>query len=143
MSKPTIDQILTPKSEARLRIYAWAPNDPPKAYAGLIKVGQTTHSDVNVRIRESQGQMRQTYTLHVDVLAEREDGTGFTDTELRQRLVDKGFENVVVESSTEWMRCSHEDVKTAIVELQEGLQLTGTHHETFSMRDEQRDAMSM
>ena len=142
MAKPTIDQILTPKSEARLRIYAWLPNDPPKAYAGLIKVGQTTHPDVNVRIRESQGQMRQSYTLQVDVLAERKDGTTFRDTELRQRLVDKGFENVVVKGSREWMRCSHEDVKTAIVELQDGLQLTGTHHETFSMRDEQRDAVN-
>lgn len=142
MPKPTIDQILTPKSEARLRIYAWLPNDPPKAYAGLIKVGQTTHPDVNVRIRESQGQMRQSYTLQVDVLAERKDGTTFRDTELRQRLVDKGFENVVVKGSREWMRCSHEDVTTAIVELQDGLQLTGTHHETFSMRDEQRDAVN-
>ena len=140
--KPTIDQILTPKSEARLRIYAWAPNDPPKAYAGLIKVGQTTHPDVNVRIRESQGQMRQSYTLHVDVLAEREDGTTFRDTELRQRLVDKGFENVVIKGSREWLRCSHEDVKTTIVELQEGLQLTGTHHETFSMRNEQSVAVN-
>ena len=48
----TIEEILTPKPEARLRIYAWTPNDPPAAYAGLIKVGQTTRDDVNVRIRE-------------------------------------------------------------------------------------------
>ena len=47
------------KPEARLRIYAWSPNDPPVGYAGLLKVGQTTKADVNVRIRESQGQMQQ------------------------------------------------------------------------------------
>ena len=33
----TTDEILTPKPEARLRIYAWTPNDPPLSYAGLIK----------------------------------------------------------------------------------------------------------
>ena len=51
MPDPTIDQVLTPKPEARLRIYAWTPNEPPPAYAGLIKVGQTVRADVNDRIR--------------------------------------------------------------------------------------------
>lgn len=72
MSRP-IEEILTPKPEARLRIYAWTPIDPPAAYAGLVKVGQTTCEDVNVRIRQSQGQMQQQYTLHVDAPAERFD----------------------------------------------------------------------
>jgi hypothetical protein len=31
MLKPTIEDILTPQPEARLRIYAWTPNDPPVA----------------------------------------------------------------------------------------------------------------
>ena len=62
MSKP-IEEILAPKPEARLRIYAWTPNDPPADYVGLIKVGQTTRDDVNERIRQSQGQMQQAYTL--------------------------------------------------------------------------------
>ena len=66
MTRP-IEEILTPKPEARLRIYAWTPNDPPAAYVGLIKVGQTTREDVNARIKQSQGQMQQAYTLHVDV----------------------------------------------------------------------------
>ena len=79
MPRPTIDDILTPKPEARLRIYAWTPNDPPPAYEGLIKVGQTTKADVNDRIRESQGQMQQDYTLHINASAEREDGTTFRD----------------------------------------------------------------
>src|SRR5947209_4561214 len=104
MPKP-IDEILALKPEARLRIYAWTPNDPPAAYAGLIKVGQTMQENVNARIRQSQGQMQQTYTLHVDALAEREDGTIFRDIDVRQRLIDKGFENVVIKSSREWMRC--------------------------------------
>ncbi len=137
----TIEELLPEKPEARLRIYAWTPNDPPAAYHGLIKVGQTTLKDVNVRIKQSQGQMQQAYTLHVDVLAERWDGTTFRDGEVRQRLVDKGFENVVIGSAHEWMRCTLDEVKTAVTELQKGLKLTGTHHLTFPMRREQADAV--
>jgi len=141
MNKPTIDDILTPKPEARLRIYAWTPNDPPAAYAGLIKVGQTTQEDVNDRIRQSQGQMQQAYTLHLNDFAEREDGSGFRDGDVRQRLIQKGFENVVIGASREWMRCSPADVKTAIAELKSGLRFTGTHHDSFPMRAEQAQAV--
>ena len=141
MNKPNIDDILTAKPEARLRIYAWTPNDPPVAYVGLIKVGQTTQENVNDRIRQSQGQMSQAYTLHIDDVAEREDGSGFRDGDIRQRLIEKGFENVVIGASREWMRCSPADVKTAIAELKSGLRFTGTHHDDFPMRAEQADAV--
>jgi hypothetical protein len=141
MSKASIEEILAPKPEARLRVYAWSPNDPPSAYQGLIKVGQTTQADVNDRIRQSQGQMQQAYTLHVEAFAEREDGTTFRDGDVRQRLIDKGFENVVIGASREWMRCTPDDIKTALTELRKGLRLTGTHHETFPMRREQAEAV--
>ena len=136
MSK-SIEELLPSRPEARLRIYAWTPDDPPAHYAGLIKVGQTTKADVNERIRESQGQMQQVYTLHVDEPAERAVGTGFRDSNVRQRLIDKGFENPIFGSSREWMRCTPADVKTAITELRTGQTLSGTHHETFLMRPEQ------
>ena len=48
MSK-TIEEILTPKPEARPRIYAYAIAD--QAHAGLLKVGQTTR-DVKQRVGE-------------------------------------------------------------------------------------------
>jgi hypothetical protein len=137
----SIEELLPEKLQGRLRIYAWTPTDPPAAYVGLIKVGQTMQDDVNVRIRQSQGQMQQRYTLHVDVPAEREDGTIFRDGEVRQRLIQKGFENVVIGASREWMRCTPDDVKTAVTELRKGLRLTGTHHETFQMRREQTEAV--
>ena len=136
MSK-SIEELLPSRPEARLRIYAWTPDDPPAHYAGLIKVGQTTKADVNERIRESQGQMQQVYTLHVDEPAERAVGTGFRDSNVRQRLIDKGFENPIFGSSREWMRCTPADVKTAITELRTGQTLSGTHHETFLIRPEQ------
>lgn len=136
-----LDELLPEKPTARLRIYAWSPNDPPAGYAGLLKVGQTTKSDVNARIRQSQGQMQQAYTLHVDELAERDDGSIFRDSDVRQRLVDKGFENPIFGSAREWMRCTPNDVLTAITELRTGVKLTGTHHETFPMRPEQASAV--
>ncbi len=137
----SIEEVLSPKPEARLWVYAWTPDDPPAAYVGLVKVGQTTQGDVNVRIRQSQGQMQQAYTLHLDAPAEREDGTLFRDADVRQRLVDKGFETVAVGSSREWVRCTPDDVKTAVAELRQGLRLTGTHHQTFRMRREQAEAV--
>ena len=141
MNKPTIDEVLTAKPKARLRIYAWTPDDPPTAYAGLIKVGQTTREDVNERIRQSQGQMQQAYTLHVDTVAERDDGSTFRDDDVRQRLIDKKFANPNMDGSREWLRCTPDDVKTAIAELRKGLRLSGTHHEDFSMRREQAEAV--
>lgn len=136
-----IDDLLPEKPTARLRIYAWSPNDAPGDYAGLIKIGHTTKSDVNARIRESQGQMQQAYTLHVDELAEYDGGRAFRDSDVRQRLIEKGFENPFFGSAREWMRCTPEDVKTAITELRTGVKLTGTHHETFRMRPEQTKAV--
>lgn len=110
---------------------------------GLIKVGQTTQEDVNDRIRQSQGQMQQAYTLHTDLdtFAEREDGTTFRDSDVRQRLIDKGFENVVRGSSREWMRCSPEDVRSAILEIQKGFRFEAPRDQTFPMRREQAEAV--
>lgn len=137
----SLEELLPQKPAARLRIYAWTPNDPPADYVGLIKVGQTTKADVNDRIRESQGQMQQPYTLHVNEPAERDDGSIFRDSDVRRRLVAKGFENPVFGSAREWMRCTPDDVRTAITELRTGTQLSGTHHETFAMRPEQAEAV--
>ena len=137
-----IGDILPPKPEVSPRIYAWSPDDPPAAYVGLIKVGQTAQADVNDRIRQSQGQMQQTYTLHVDSSAVREaDGSIFRDTDVRRRLVEKKFENVLIGSSREWMRCSPDDVRVAVVELQKGLRFDRARHEDFPPRQEQQDAV--
>ena len=86
--------------------------------------------------------MQQAYTLHVDAPAEREDGTIFRDGDVRQRLVEQGLRERRRRIVREWMRCSPDDVKTAVTELQTGLRLTGTHHETFQMRREQAEAVN-
>jgi len=135
MSRP-IEELLPEKPEARLRIYAWSTTEIPK-YKGCLKVGQTTYKDVKVRIKQSQGVAPVKYRLEVDQSAERDDGTFFRDSAVRDRLKEKGFENVELE----WMRCTAKDVEVAITELRTGQARVGTHHEDFKLRTEQAAAV--
>lgn len=134
MSKP-ITEILAPKPEARPRIYAYSIDD--KAHRGLLKVGQTTR-DVKRRVAEQvKTAAIKNYKIELDESATREDGSIFSDYEVRTALVKKGFEN----TELEWMRCTVKDIKTILTELRTGKPLTGTHHETFPMRREQAEAV--
>lgn len=135
MSKPSIEEILAPKPEVRLRVYAYSIDDA--AHKSLLKIGQTTR-DVRKRIAEQlKTAAIKNYRIEIDELAERNDGTIFTDHDLRSALVAKGFENVELE----WMRCSVTDVKTALAELRAGKQFAGSRHDTFVMRREQVEAV--
>lgn len=134
MSKP-IEDILSPKPEARPRVYAYSIDD--KAHAGLLKIGQTTR---NVQQRVSE-QLKtaaiKNFRIEFDGDAVREDGSVFSDHEVRAALVRKGFDNPMLE----WVRCTLKDLKTVLTELRTGERVSGTHHETFGMRDEQASAV--
>jgi hypothetical protein len=100
MSK-TIEEILAPKPGVRPpRIYAYSIND--KAHRGLLKVGQTTRN-VKQRIAEQvKTAAIKNYKIELDESAERDDGTIFSDHDVRAALVRKKFAN----PELEWMRCS-------------------------------------
>lgn len=135
MSKPTIDQVLAPKPQARPRIYAYAIADA--AHAGWLKVGQTTR-DVRQRVAEQlKTAAVQNYTIELDEPAERDDGSIFTDHEVRAALLRKGFANPMLE----WMHCTVADVRTVLAELRSGQRFSGTHHERFGLRAEQQEAV--
>lgn len=135
MHKPTIDDILSPKPEARPRIYAYSIAD--EAHEGLLKVGQTTR-DVKRRVAEQLRTAAITnFRIELDEPAERDDGTIFTDHDVRAALIRRGIEN----TSLEWMRCTLADVHTVLTELRTGLRFSGTHHQTFPMRREQAEAV--
>ena len=135
VNKPTIEEILAPKPEARPRIYAYSIADD--AHAGLLKVGQTTR-DVKRRVAEQlKTPAIRNYRIELDEPAEREDGTTITDHQVRAALRRKGF----AKPQLEWMRCSVADVRTVLTELRSGRPVTGTHHETFMMRREQAEAV--
>ena len=134
MSK-AIEDILAPKPEARPRIYAYSIADA--AHKGLLKVGQTTR-DVKQRVAEQlKTAAIENYKIELNESAERDDGSIFSDHEVRAALLKKGFEKVKLE----WVRCSLKDVQTTLTELRTGLRFTGTHHETFPMRREQAEAV--
>src|SRR5215467_14623001 len=104
MSKPTIEEILTPRPKARPRIYAYSIDD--RAHEGLLKVGQTTR-DVKQRIAEQlKTAAIKNFKIELDESAERDDGTIFSDHEVRAALVKKKFAN----TELEWMRCTVKDV---------------------------------
>lgn len=132
----TIEEILSPKPDVRPRIYAYSIDD--KAHAGLLKVGQTTR---NVKRRVAE-QLKtagiKNYTILLDEVAERDDGTTFTDYDVRTALIKKKFEN----TELEWMCCKLKDLKTVLSELRTGKIFTGTHSETFAMRREQVEAVN-
>lgn len=135
MSK-TIEEILAPRPKARPRIYAYSIAD--QAHTGLLKVGQTAR-DVKQRVAEQlKTAAIKNYTIELDESADHDDGTIFSDHEVRAALVRKGFEN----AELEWMRCSVEDVKTVLTELRTGQRFAGPHHETFAMRSEQAEAVN-
>ena len=135
MSK-TIAEILAPKPEAQPRIYAYAIDD--EAHRGLLKVGQTTR-DVKQRVAE---QLRtaaiKNYRIEVDEPGARDDGTLFSDHEVRAALARKGLATVELE----WVRCAAADVATVLAELRAGRPFSGTHHETFALRREQEEAVN-
>src|ERR1017187_9125908 len=136
MSKP-IEQILTPKPEARPRIYAYSIDD--KAHMRLLKIGQTTRN-VQQRVAEQlKTAAIKNYKIELDESAERDDGTIFSDHDVRAALVRKKFENIELE----WMRCTIQDLKTVLTELRAGRQFTGTHSERFPMRREQAEAVKV
>src|SRR5665213_3986898 len=127
MSKATIEEILAPKPEARPRIYAYSIDD--KAHAGLLKVGQTTR-DVKQRVAEQLKTANiKNFTIVLDEVAEGDDGTTFSDHDVRAALVKKKFAN----AELEWMRCTVKDVKTVLTELRTGQWFPGTHHQRFKM----------
>ena len=133
MSK-TIKEILVPKPEARPRIYAYSIDDA--AHKGLLKIGQTTR-DAKQRVSEQLKTARiKNYRIELDEPAEREDGSVFTDHQVRAALIKKKFVN----PDGEWMRCTVKDIKAVLNELHTGKAHAGTRDLSFQMRAEQRQA---
>ncbi len=131
----SIDQILAQKPTSRLRIYAYSIAD--KEHAGLLKIGQTTR-DVKQRVSEQLKTARiNNYKIELDECAERENGTVFTDHEVRELLRKNGFSN----AEGEWVKCTVRDVKAALIAIRSGNKITGKRDSNFPMRAEQRDAV--
>jgi hypothetical protein len=136
MTKP-IEAILAPRPQVRPRVYAYSIAD--EAHNGLLKVGQTTRS-VKQRVAEQvKTAAIKNYRIELVESAERDDGTIFSDHEVRAALVKRGFQK----AELEWMRCTVKDLKTVLTELRTGQRFSGTHHQTFPLRREQGEAVTV
>lgn len=108
---------------------------------GYIKIGYTDR-DAITRINE------QTHVLGIkaNVLyiesAMRSDGSVFTDKDIHRILRRKGFHQLHEgDDHNEWYNCSVNDVKSAILELKEGIITDASRTANFKMRPEQHNAV--
>ncbi len=126
-----------PRPEARPMIYAYADTNPQ--YAGLLKVGYTT-KDVKTRVAAQYPTVRPgkpPYTIVVEEVAMREDGTAFSDHEVHRCLRNMGLAN----PDGEWFKCSADDVKAAIIAVRNGELNEERRTLEFAMRPEQTEAV--
>jgi hypothetical protein len=133
----TVEDILASKPEARPRIYAYSIDDD--AHRGWLKIGQTTR-EVQQRVAE---QLRtaaiNNYRIELEEYAERQDGSFFSDHDVRAGLIRKGFAN----PEGEWMACTLDDVRTVLTELRTGMRFSRNRNQTFPMRREQAEAVNL
>lgn len=134
MSKP-LEEILAPKPQVQPRIYAYSIAD--SSHNGMLKIGQTSRN-VKQRVNEQlKTAAIKNWRIELDESAVRDDGSIFTDHEVRSALIKKKFDN----PELEWMQCTVKDVMTVITELRTGQKFSGTHTDTFPMRAEQEEAV--
>lgn len=131
MTKP----FFPPRPDSNPTIYAYKLKGV-ETHEGLIKVGYTARN-ANERIAEQLKTSRIAYEILLDESAMRNDGNSFTDHELHSLLRKKGYDN----PEGEWFRCTVNDIKAAILELQTGVLNEDNRTLTFGMRPEQKEAV--
>ena len=132
-----IEKILVPKPTVRPRIYAYSIQQD--SHYGQLKIGQTTRS-TQARVAE---QLRtaaiKNYRIEIDEPADRPGGNPITDHEVRSVLKRNGL----APGNGEWMHCTADDVKNALIELRTGRKVELGRYMDFKMRQEQLDAVEM
>jgi hypothetical protein len=130
-------EFFPPRPDARPAIYAYEDSNPQ--YAGLLKVGYTT-LDARTRVAQQYPILKPgklPYTIHLEEVAMRNDGSGFTDHDVHRTLRKMGFKN----PSGEWFKCTIKDVRSAVIAVRTGI-VEGEHRSLdFGMRPEQEAAV--
>jgi len=119
--------------------------NPPRIYAysdtrfkDCLKVGYTTKSAAE-RVAEQYPVKLpdQSYTIELDEIAVRDDGSFFTDHDVHRTLIKRGIERL----EGEWFSCHLDDVKVAIYEVRTGKSTESQRTLNFGLRPEQREAI--
>ena len=135
----TQQEILPEYKRFTPQIYAYSDTQ----YPGLLKIGDTTREDVNVRIEEQHPIItpNKTYRLEWSDKAFYDDGSGdyFRDHAVHEMLRKNGFEN----PAGEWFRCTLQEVKAAYMAVKHRTTMELRRTLDFKMRDEQSAAVEM
>jgi hypothetical protein len=116
------------------RIYAYADS----RYAGCLKVGYTTKStQERVAAQYPVNLPAQSYTIVLDEIATRADGTFFTDHDVHRVLTRKKIKRL----EGEWFECDLADVQAALLEVKTGKLIDNNRTLSFGMRPEQQAAV--
>ncbi len=121
------------------------PLNPPSIYAyadtrfaGCLKVGFTTKSAAErVAAQYPVNLPNQSYTIILDEIAMRDDGSFFTDHEVHKVLSRKQIQR----KNGEWFACDLTAVKAAIIEVKTGKRHEDNRTLNFGMRPEQQAAV--
>lgn len=142
-----LDGVLDDSPIAR-RLYVYTtPIDKAKVWlgardgVGLIKVGETTKTDVRKRIWE-QFTTASTAAEPFELLLDESaiiDGRGYRDTDIHKILKNRDVHHV----KGEWFEGTIADVQSAILEIKTGQPQSQHRVATFTMRPEQQAAVDM
>jgi hypothetical protein len=121
------------------RIYAYLDS----RFAGCLKVGYTTKTAA-ARVAEQYPVKlpNQSYTIVLDEIAMRDDGSLFTDHDVHRVLVRKKIERIYSEDkASEWFKCDLAAVQAAILEVKTGRLNEDNRTLSFGLRPEQAAAV--
>ncbi len=137
----TLQEFLRVRPEVNPQIYAYILEGVP-SHNGYVKVGYTDR-DVETRINEQLHTSGLKHKTIYTTSAMSNDSSCFTDHELHAILRRKGIKQLNQgEDRNEWFYCTLNDIKSAILELKDGIISNENRTANFKMRPEQYDAVS-
>lgn len=119
------------------KIYAYRDTNPQ--FDGMIKVGFTS-GEVKERVAQQYPTLTPgppPYHIVLEEPAIRNDGSSFTDHEVHRYLRNHG----IINEAGEWFRCSADDVKAVIIEINSGQINEENRTLVFNMRPEQKQVV--
>ena len=137
------DQYVHPKTEVKPIIYAYSDTRWP----GCLKIGYTTRT-IDERMAEHYPTLTPTISYKVEYVesALYPDGTSFMDHDVHKVLQKKGMKVIKASENgktTEWYKCTVNDVKAAVLAVKTHSLNEENRTETFAMRPEQLAAVNM
>ena len=131
------------RPEVKPTIYVYKLPDVA-SHKGYLKVGYTDREDYEYRINEQLHTSGIKHETVFVVSAMRSDGTCFTDHDIHAVLKRKGIKQLYEdEDKNEWFKCSVSDIKSAVLEVRDGVLTESSRTATFKMRPEQVRAVQI